>query len=65
MSHNDVLNSFSMLFSYHYMCMETWYPCGKNAIRIIFNDSEPGMVFTYNSETDWKYETMDSFVRSM
>ena len=35
---------------------------GKNSIRIVFDDGKES-IFTYQSQTDWSIETVESYIR--
>lgn len=65
MTHNKVHSYFQSLFSNSIVKeVKAWFPNGKNSIRIRdFEHNE--FVFTYNSPKDWKFETVDSFMRNM
>ena len=43
---------------------EMWFPNGKNSIRVRLNNRKE-VVFTFNSELDWRFETVESFMKSM
>lgn len=65
MSHHEVLNLFLSFFPREAMDMLTWFPNGKNSIRIRLNDGQD-YVFTINNKKNWRFETIDSFIeRSM
>lgn len=44
--------------------IETWFQNGLNSVRIRFENKKE-VVFTYNRESDWKLETISSFMKTM
>lgn len=64
MTHISIYNRFVLYFPQFADVADSWFPNGKNSIRIrIINDKD--YVFTYNSKHDWRLETVDSFVRAL
>ena len=57
-------NLFITLFPQHIQQDNVWYPNGKNSIRIKESNGRE-LIFTYTNETDWRLETMKSFMRGM
>ena len=41
-----------------------WFPNGHNSIRVRLTNNED-FIFTYNSDKDWCYETVDSYIIRM
>lgn len=64
MTHNVVYERFKKLFPILDEGITAWFPNGKNSIRIRMFDKFD-FVFTYNGGRDWKYETIDSFIKNM
>lgn len=63
MTHNEVLKWFELSFDlFAGDPVEVWFPNGKNSIRIR-QKSGAEFIFTFNSHRDWKFETMDSFMK--
>ena len=66
MSHRDVLIRFELMFPQYKDSMTEWFPNGKNSIRVrtkgtYFRD----LIFTFNDHLDWRFETVDMFIKSM
>lgn len=63
MSHNEVYKWFELYFpQYSGDKVEVWFPNGKNSIRIRQKNKQE-FIFTYNRATDWKFETITSFLK--
>lgn len=65
MNHKEVLERFGKEFPER-RCgkIKTWFPNGKNSIRIRdFSNNE--FIFTYNGPNNWKFETVDCFIKYM
>lgn len=65
MSHKDVYKLFEIYFPcYGGDKVEVWFPNGKNSIRIRqLNKAE--FIFTYHDMNNWKFETINSFLKNM
>lgn len=59
MSHNEILTVFAVRFPEY--LIDTWFPNGKNSIRVRQSNGQD-LVFTYRSSTDWRFETVKSFI---
>lgn len=64
MLHKDVYGWFAVIFPQYTSKVETYFPCGKNCIRVRLRDHQE-FVFTYESLTDWSLDTVDSFIRRL
>ena len=64
MTHSDVLYNFKRIFPNLWERIEVWYPNGRNSVRVRFTGWTE-CTFTYFSPTDWKFETLHSFVKTM
>lgn len=62
MSHNEIYQMFTLQFP-DYMVKE-WFPNGRNSIRIRQKNAQE-FVFTYLSKTDWRFETIDSYIKGL
>ena len=65
MSHNDVLKYFKEISPLGDVRIETWYPNGKNSIRLRISEWNTELIFTYNSPRRWRIETVDFFVDNL
>lgn len=65
MTHKDIYKWFERYFElYAGNNVEVWFPCGKNTIRIRQTNGQE-FIFTYNDPTDWRFETIGSFLHQM
>ena len=64
MTHNEVFKWFELYFElFAGNRVAVWFPNGKNSIRVRQqNDAE--FIFTFNNHRDWKFETVDSFMKN-
>lgn len=64
MTHNEVFKRFELYFElFAGDRVAVWFPNGKNSIRIRQKNGAE-FIFTFNSHKDWKFETIDSFIKS-
>lgn len=64
MSQKEVFNKFKYYFPKFAEASEMWFPNGKNSVRVRLNNRKE-IVFTFNSELDWRFETVESFMKNM
>ena len=64
MPQKEVFNKFKLYFPKFADASEMWFPNGKNSVRVRLNNRKE-IVFTFNSELDWRFETVESFMKSM
>lgn len=64
MFHKEVYEKFKEKFPEKASYLKEWFPNGRNSVRVRFN-SGSDFVFTYNSEDDWCYETVDSYIKKL
>ena len=62
MKHDQVLIWFKLYFPHFVKSIKEWYPNGINSIRIKMDNSQE-VVFTINDRYDWRYESVDSFIK--
>lgn len=63
MSHKEVYKLFELYFPYYAGDkVDAWFPNGKGSIRIRQKNKQ-NFIFTFNGERDWKFETLDSFLK--
>ena len=63
MAHADILKIFERMFrSYAGTKIAVWFPNGRNSIRIRHNNKRE-YIFTYFGPSDWKFETVESFLK--
>lgn len=60
MSHTEILRKFKEIFRIKDETIDTWYPNGKNSVRVKLITYED-LIFTFISEDDWRVETLKSF----
>lgn len=64
MSHSEIFKKFNNIFSGIVPEVNEWFANGKDSIRVrIKNGSD--FIFTYKSDTEWKYETLDSYIHNI
>lgn len=64
MVHTDVYKWFALYFpDYAGDKVDKWFPNGKNSIRVRQTNGQE-FIFTYNSQKDWRLETVNSFLSS-
>lgn len=64
MQHKDVYVWFTVIFPQYIDKIKETFPCGKNAVRIRLLD-QTELVFSYETLTDWRLETADSFIKRL
>ena len=62
MGHSDILKWFGLYFPDYVKHIQTWFPNGKNSIRIR-QDNKQEFIFTFNTNIDWCFETVDNFLK--
>ena len=65
MTHNEIYGIFEKLFPMYAEGVVDYFSNGKDSIRIRIGDLYQDFVFTFHSNKDWKFETIDSFINSM
>lgn len=64
MVHTDVYKWFALYFpDYAGDKVDKWFSNGKNSIRVRQTNGQE-FIFTYNSQKDWRLETVNSFLSS-
>ena len=61
MLHKDVYVWFTAIFPQYADKIKETFPCGKNTVRVRLHDQSE-FVFNYENPTDWRLETIDSFI---
>lgn len=65
MSHNEIYQMFTLYFpDYAKDRVKEWFPNEKSSVRIR-QKNEQEFVFTYLSKTDWRFETIDSYIKGL
>ena len=61
MLHDRIFDTFTKMFPNIAERIVKWLPNGKNSVRL--RDSYGrDFVFTFNSEKEWRFETVKSFI---
>lgn len=64
MTQKEIYKLLVLNYPHYSKYVDRWFPNGKNSIRIRqINQQE--FIFTYNDKKDWKFETLDSFLKSL
>lgn len=64
MIHTKVYEQFEKQFPQYSEYVDTWFPNGKNSVRVRIKDGSD-FIFTYNNWTDWCFETVESYIKKM
>ena len=64
MTHDIVLQHFRKCFPHYANEIIAWFPNGKNSIRVRYDHGQE-FIFTFNSESNWVYETVDSYIERL
>lgn len=65
MVHNEIIKKLELILpAYSGESITVWFPNGKNSIRIRKKDGNE-FIFTYNNKNNWKFETIDSYIKNM
>lgn len=65
MSHSEIYKYFELYFpDFAGDKVDVWFQNGKNSIRIRQKNHQE-FIFTYNGNSNWKFETMKSFVTGL
>lgn len=64
MSQKEVYDKFKRIFPQFAENSKMWFPNGKNSIRIRHKNGND-FIFTYNKETDWRFETVEAFIKHL
>lgn len=62
MMHKEVYEWFKLYFPQYSEHVETMFPNGKNSIHVRQTNGQE-FIFTYNSKKDWRFETMECFLK--
>lgn len=63
MIHTEVYKHFKSLFPEKDKKSIEYFPNGKNSIRVR-NSDKKDMIFTFDDASNWKLETVSSFLKS-
>ena len=64
MTHNNIWQLFKNKLSLYSDNVETWFPCGKNAIRVRMKTKEE-YVFSVSDDGSWMLESMKHYMKRM
>lgn len=64
MTHNEVYRQFTAYFPQIDSSTKDWFPNGRDSIRVRTTSGED-YVFTYHTDNDWCFETVESHIRKM
>ena len=65
MSHNEIYQMFTLYFpDYAKDRVKEWFLTGQSSVRFR-QKNEQEFVFTYLSKTDWRFETIDSYIKGL
>ena len=61
MTHKALFDIYKMLLGGFLGSVETWFPNGKNSIRVRLTTRQE-VIFTYTNDKKWRIETIDMFL---
>lgn len=64
MTHVEVYEKFKFFFPDRSAYIRSWFPNGYNSVRVRDNKNND-YIFTYNGDNDLRFETVDSFIKTM
>lgn len=64
MSHEVIYNIFKRMMPIYGDKVIMWFPNGYSSIRIRLSTKEE-YIFTYSSDRNWRFETVDNYISSM
>ena len=64
MTQQTVYQKYVMLFPQFAEHTKEWFPNGKNSVRVR-QENGKDFVFTWNGKKEWKFETVDNFIKGM
>lgn len=64
MAHRDVWKIFKQIFPMYAEKATEWFPNGKDSIRIRIDEVHTDFIFTFHSNKDWRFETVNSFLKT-
>lgn len=65
MTHEDLyFKHFKPKFPMMSSLIVTWFPNGKDAIRVRRDDGQD-FIFTYHNEDDWCFETVGCYIKRL
>jgi hypothetical protein len=64
MLHKTIFERYAKIFTRDVEDVEVWHPNGFGSVRIRFRNKEE-YVFSYVNDSNWRYETLDNFIKSM
>ena len=64
MLQEDIYKQFIRQFPQYSKQVTGWFPNGRNSVRVrLYSGSD--FIFTYQGNSDWCFETVDSFIRKL
>lgn len=64
MTHKKVYDYYVSYFPQYAKHTVEWFPNGKNSVRVRQTDGQD-YVFTYQGKRNWRFETVDSFIKHL
>ena len=61
MTHKALFDIYKMLLGGFLGSVDTWFPNGKNSIRVRLTTRQE-VIFTYTNDKKWRIETVDMFL---
>lgn len=64
MVHKDIYKMFKTFFPLYADMTKEYFPNGRNSIRVRMNGINKDYIFTFHDNNDWKFETVNSFLKN-
>lgn len=62
MIHNRIYEKFKSMTEFGNTNVTEWFPNGRNSVRLRIKGCHSEMIFTFNGENKWSYETIDNYI---
>ena len=60
--HKKIYEWFKLYFPMYAEHVEAWFPNGRNTMRVRQTNKQE-FIFTYYGQYDWRFETVDRFLK--
>lgn len=65
MTHHQIWEIFKKLFPLYAETSTEWFTNGKGSIRVRLSNPRQDFVFTYINNKEWKFETINSYLKTL
>lgn len=60
--HNRIYEQLKSMTEFESTNVTAWFPNGRNSVRLRIKGCRSEMIFTFNGENKWSYETIDNYI---